>query len=92
MRKWMCLPISGLLLVANHAAPVAPQDPGANPPEKKICRMITKVGTIIPMRTCLTKAEWKQLGEASETRNDIYRNRISFGCGKAYSKNSCTPE
>ncbi|NYT40249.1 hypothetical protein HZY97_05740 [Sphingomonas sp. R-74633] len=89
MLRLMVLPISGLMLMASQAAP---QDAPAAAPEKKICRMLTTVGTIIPKRTCLTKAEWKQLFDVSEPKNDIYRNRNSFGCGKNMSASSCVPE
>ncbi len=89
VNQWMFLPVSGLALVAGQAVTPASQGPASAPSEKKICRMVEKAGTIIPIRTCLTKSEWKQLSDASENRNDTYRNRKPFGCGKPDSPASC---
>lgn len=89
MLRLMLLPVSGLVLLAGNAAPPqAPQDPAARP-DKKICRMLAPIGTIIPKRYCLTKAEWKQIGDVSEPKNDVYRNRNSFACGKPGTPGAC---
>lgn len=86
MLRLMVLPISCLMLMAAQGAP---QEAPTAAPEKKVCRMLTTVGTIIPKRTCLTRAEWKQLFDASEHGNENYRDRTSIGCGRGGTQNSC---
>ncbi|MDG2533125.1 hypothetical protein P6144_05660 [Sphingomonas sp. HITSZ_GF] len=91
MLRSMLLPIAGLMLVSAQDAPVQQVAAAAATPEKKICRSIVPVGTILPKRYCLTKAEWKEL----ETRNENgsaenFRNKPSFGCGKPSAGNSCS--
>ncbi|NYT40247.1 hypothetical protein HZY97_05730 [Sphingomonas sp. R-74633] len=88
MLRLMLLPISGLMLMASHSPLPQGQAPAPDA-EKKVCRMLTTVGTIIPKRTCLTKAEWKKLFDASENGNENYRNRTSIGCNRNGTLNSC---
>lgn len=47
---------------AQDAAPVTAPTPA---PEKKICRSIVPIGSIMGKRTCHTKAEWKQIDNAN---------------------------
>lgn len=54
-----------LLAVAFQTAP-AP----APAPEKKICRRDVATGTIMPKRTCRTRAEWAQIDAATATMTD----------------------
>ncbi|NYT40248.1 hypothetical protein HZY97_05735 [Sphingomonas sp. R-74633] len=91
MLRWMVLPVSGLVLMAAQAAPQEASAPAAPAPApgKKLCRMIAPVGTIIPKRYCLTRDEWKKVGDASENGNENYRNRTSIGCGKPGADTSC---
>ncbi|KQN03872.1 hypothetical protein [Sphingomonas sp. Leaf25] len=42
----------------------------APPPEKKICRRDVATGTIMPRRTCRTRAEWAQIDAATSAMTD----------------------
>jgi hypothetical protein len=89
MRQLMLLPISGFLLLANQAAPQQVAATDAKP-DKKVCRMVVPVGTILPKRYCLTRAEWKELADRNENGSaENFRNRVRNGCGKPLSGSSC---
>lgn len=76
----IAVPLAVLALAA--AAPASAQD-DANAPrpaekpvkEKKICKSETGTGSIMPKRTCRTKAEWDELTEQSKANLDRTRNR-----------------
>ncbi len=45
--------------------------PTATPtPEKKVCRRDVATGTIMPKRTCRTRAEWVQIDAATASMTD----------------------
>lgn len=56
-----------------QAAPVADPAPKTTAPpaaEKKICRTSSDIGSLVPKKTCHSKAEWQAMaeGEAKRTR------------------------
>ncbi len=81
--------VTAFLIVgaSSQAQPATPSTALAVPaaaaaaPEKKICRREQEVGSIMPKRTCHTKAEWDAIdrviaGDADKMLRD-YRSRHS---------------
>lgn len=89
LRPMLLLPLCGLMLMANQAAPQQGAE-GSAKAEKKICRSVVPVGTILPKRYCLTRAEWKELADRNENGSaENFHNKPSVGCGKGSSSLSC---
>jgi hypothetical protein len=53
--------------------------PVAATPEKKICKPIVPLGTIMAKRFCLTKAEWRQFDGINEASADYALQRRHSG-------------
>jgi hypothetical protein len=77
-------PLAVLAMAA--AVPASAQDAGTSQPaekpvkEKKICKSDTGTGSIMPKRTCRTKAEWAALTEQS--KGNLERSqKVSGGTG-----------
>lgn len=51
--------IAAMLLIQAAAAPVEPTPPAAR--ERKICRLMTCTGSIMPQHQCMTRAQWAKL-------------------------------
>jgi hypothetical protein len=70
--------IAGLSLLGTAA--FAEDKPEA-PKEKKLCRSLEVTGSIMPKRTCHTKAEWAQIDatNAADARQFADRPRPSIG-------------
>ena len=45
---------------------------GSSDKDKVICKKVVKTGSVMPKRTCLTKAKWDAIQETS--RNDLQRS------------------
>ena len=58
--------VAVLLMSAPALAEDAPAAPKA-PKERKICRTDPTLGSIMPRRTCRTKAEWEAIDGANNT-------------------------
>ena len=89
MHRLMLLPLIGAMLVANQEAP---RQVAATPaqPERKICRSVVPVGTILAKRYCLTRAQWKELADRNENGSaENFHNKPSVGCGQPLSGMSC---
>ena len=65
-----------IVLAGLHASPSLAQTTPAGPPDvivegqvpeakKRVCKQTTSTGSIIPTRTCKTKAEWEEIRERS---------------------------
>jgi hypothetical protein len=69
--------ITGLSLYGTAAFADTPEAPK----EKKICRSLEVTGSIMPKRTCHTKAEWAQIDatNAADARQFADRPRPSIG-------------
>jgi hypothetical protein len=62
MNTRMLVAFCGGLLTVSPAVAQEVSAPVSPPvPEKKICRTITPIGSIMGKRFCLTKAEWQKL-------------------------------
>jgi len=72
MRILLALGMVGLAIPAAAAEDKAPSP--ANP-EKKICRHEDVIGSVIPARICLTRAEWQQLGDYYARRDQSFIDR-----------------
>ena len=78
------LPLAVLAIAG--AVPASAQDADSSQPtekpvkEKKICKSETGTGSIMPKRTCRTKAEWNALTEQS--RDNLERTqKVDAGTG-----------
>ena len=60
----VCVILAGVLAATSPA--VAQDVPAAPAPDKKVCKTITPIGSIMGKRFCLTKAEWQQLNDINE--------------------------
>lgn len=76
-----------LIAAVAAATPVAAQEadvpqPAAEKPvkEKKVCKSETGTGSIMPKRTCRTKAEWEALTEQSRDNLDRTQ-KVDAGTG-----------
>lgn len=71
----------GLLALApaigQEAAPVANTIPAAA--EKKVCRSEQVTGSMMPKRTCHTRADWAAIDQANATVVQNMRNRTVDG-------------
>jgi hypothetical protein len=69
--------ITGLSLFGTAAFADTPEAPK----EKKLCRSLEVTGSIMPKRTCHTKAEWAQIdaANAADARQFADRPRASIG-------------
>ena len=51
-------------------------------PEKKVCRKVQEIGSIMPKKTCYTQAEWdaidRQNGSDTDSQLRDYRSRHSY--------------
>jgi hypothetical protein len=75
------LAAAGLFVGLAGLAGSALADTPAPPAEKKLCRSLEVTGSIMPKRTCHTKAEWAQIdaANAADTRQFADRPRASIG-------------
>ncbi|NJN51082.1 MAG: hypothetical protein HC809_04185 [Gammaproteobacteria bacterium] len=72
MRLLTGILVAGLLLAApvwaqDEAAPTAAQSAPADDDGKVVCRKERVVGSMIPKRTCTTKAELRKIQESSRS-------------------------
>jgi len=85
------------------AAPVAAQDTNTAPPpaqpaapakEKKMCRHEQVLGSNIPARICLTRAEWAELDKHYEDvdQSFIQRRKNGFNAIPSGSTGPATPQ
>jgi len=63
------------------ARPMGDEAPAEAPKEKKLCRSLEVTGSIMPKRSCHTKAEWAQIDatNAADARQFADRPRPSIG-------------
>ena len=59
---------SGLPVQSAMESPTA-----AAAPEKKVCRTMTDLGSIIPRHVCATRKQWDEVVRANEADQDILR-------------------
>ena len=69
--------VAGLSVVGTAASADTPTPPS----EKKICRSVEVTGSIMPKRTCHTKAEWAQIDTANARAVENARNMQSSASG-----------
>ena len=70
----MLIALLGLAVpAAALAGDATPAPPAAK--DKKICRRENVIGSVIPAHICLTKAEWAQLGDYYEKRDESFIER-----------------
>lgn len=60
-----------LMLQAVPAAEAAPKTPPAAAADKKICRSASDIGSLVPKKTCHTRAEWQAIGEGEAKRTRL---------------------
>lgn len=79
----MFLSLSILLLSAAPAGAQATPMPmnAAAKPAKPICRRQTDTGSIMPVRTCHSPAEWKQIDDAHAKQVDEFRDQANAHSG-----------
>lgn len=66
---------AALLLVLSASA----QQSETPVPEKKLCKGVRTVGTLMEKRICLTPSEWRKFNETTRRDADVLRNRGALG-------------
>lgn len=75
MRIMLVLAAAGVLVssaaIADNAAPAAPAAPAKKDNSQKIiCKTEEIVGSMIPKRVCMTRAEWDKMAQADKDAID----------------------
>ncbi len=53
----------------------------APPPPARVCRKMVPTGSIMPIKVCLTKGEWREMNDRTETSaEDAMRHRGTGMC------------
>lgn len=68
-----------LLAIAQDAQPVVPPPAGPDAAvEKKICRSMVFTGSIMPKRTCMTRAQWAKMQASTDAAWESARAKRGF--------------
>lgn len=67
-----------ILWVATSASAQQGETP-APAKEKRLCKSVPTVGTLIAKRICLTPSEWKKFNQTTKRDADVLRNRGALG-------------
>jgi len=68
------IPLSAAAAPTDIAVQSAVQVPAAAAaPEKRVCRTMTDLGSIIPRHICATRKQWDEVVRANEADQDILR-------------------
>ena len=74
------------------AAPASAQDSNAtgakSPKEKKICRLDTATGSIVPKRVCHTRLEWNEIDKRNARDAEHYGEQRDSNSGYGASAHS----
>lgn len=80
-------PALSILAILGSTAAAAQKSAAPRPPDvivegriseaqKRVCKQTTVTGSILPVRTCKTKAEWEQIRERSMAQKEqLFRDR-----------------